>query len=349
MTVFKKSLLQGYIAPLLLAVGTAIPLFYQVAVLSIQQPDNIQTFFSLSAGLNSYQQLYTAWKTRLFSNALAWQVDRLSILIMHSVNIRYMNKPEPFAVALWTFLWFLLIALVYILFLKQRSVFYIFGTYAAITFGYMPKVAETRIYPWDMPALFIFTLFLFLFLNDKYKWLLAFLPLAMGFKETAGVLCIVFLLTDQLPKRDKWRMFIVAVVLCAFVKLGIDIYTQSSSPLFTMATGWGGKFSDIFFVQNLVGMTLFSTFFINAGTLLSFLIIPAPEKKIVSLKIIALLFAVGNFLFGLILEYRIWFELIPFALYAIASISYPDPVRADEPRQRSNENAIAEDPDSRPR
>jgi hypothetical protein len=329
MALFKKKIFPGFLMPLLLATGTAIPLFYQIAVLSAQQPDNIKTFFSFSSGFRSYQQLYTAWKTRLFSNMLAWQVDRLSIWIMEKINIRYINKPEPFALALWTIIWFILISSVYILFLRQRSVLYIFGTYAAITFGYMPKLTETRIYPWDMPALFIYTIFLFLFLTDKYKWMLVILPLAMGFKETAGVLCVAFLLNDKLSKKEKWLMFFTTLILCALVKLGIDIYTQSSSPIFTMATGWDGKLSDFFLFQNLAALKYFPIFFINAGTLLSFFIISTPEKKIVSLKIIAILFALGNFLFGIILEYRIWFELIPFALYAIDTISNQQFGRAD--------------------
>jgi hypothetical protein len=37
----------------------------------------------------------------------------------------------------------------------------------------------------------------------------------------------------------------------------------------------------------------------------------------VTFKVIALGFALGNLLFGVITEYRIWFELIPLGLFAL--------------------------------
>ena len=260
--------------------------------------------------------------------------------------VRYVVDPRAFSIALWTSLWFVLIALVYIFFLKRRAVMYILGTYAAITFGYMPKVDTTRIYPWDMPALFIFVIFLFLFLNNEYKWILVLLPLAMGFKETAGVLCVAFLLADGLSRKDKWKMFLAALVLCILVKLGIDVFTRSSSPLFTMETGLGGAPSTIYLIQNLNSFDALQPFLINAGTLLSFIILSTPDKKIISLKVMAVLFALGNFLFGAVIEYRIWFELIPFALYTIESVSYQGLFRSDAKNRKLDENVIAENPDN---
>ena len=66
--------------------------------------------------------------------------------------------------------------------------------------------------------------------------------------------------------------------------------------------------------------------------LVAFLLLPAHDNKIRSLKLIAIVFALGNFLFGVIAEYRIWFELIPFSLYAIEHATYP---RMHEPRNNN--------------
>ena len=66
--------------------------------------------------------------------------------------------------------------------------------------------------------------------------------------------------------------------------------------------------------------------FINAGTLLAFLLLPHATRTLVAFKAIALAFIAGNFLFGIITEYRIWFELIPLALYGLEQA-----VRADAP------------------
>ena len=345
MSVVRKNLLSDYLSPLFLAMGVVVPLFYQVVVLSVQQPDNIKTFYSFSSGLSGYYDLKTAWKTRLFSNMLAWVDGRLGLYIMGRTFVRYVVDPRAFSIALWTSLWFVLIAVVCIFFLKRRAVLYILGTYAAITFGYMPKVSTTRIYPWDMPALFIFTLFLFLFLNDKFQWMLVLLPLAMGFKETAGVLCVAFLFADGLSGKDKWKMFLASLVLCILVKLGIDMFTKSSSLFFTMETGLGATSSDIYLIQNLGSFDSLQPFLINAGTLLSFIILSTPDKKIISLKVMAVLFALGNFLFGAVIEYRIWFELIPFALYTIENVSYLGSLSIDAKNRKLDENATAENLD----
>jgi hypothetical protein len=139
-----------------------VPLFYQIVVLAPQQPDNLLTFYSYESGRESYAELPSAWKTRLFSNALAWQVDRFSAALMSVRDIRYINRPQPFAVGLWTIGWFFLVSIVYMWFLGRRSVFYILGTYAALTFGYVDKLPATRVYPWICrraglhPVLFLF-------------------------------------------------------------------------------------------------------------------------------------------------------------------------------------------------
>ena len=51
--------------------------------------------------------------------------------------------------------------------------------------------------------------------------------------------------------------------------------------------------------------------------LLAFFLLPTKDEKIRSMKYIALAFLLGNLFFGIFNEYRIWFEMIPFALYAI--------------------------------
>ena len=324
MSTFRRKLFPEVLVPLLLALGVALPLFYQIVVLAPQQPDNFGTFYSLSSGLDPYFELKTAWKTRLFSNGLAWQVDNASAYLMSRVEVQYINRPQPFAVGLWTAGWFVAICLLYIVFLRRRAVLYVLGTYAALTFGYMPKLPATRVYPWDMPALFIFALFLFLFIRNRFKWMLILLPLGVGFKETAGVLCLAFLLASELPKKEKWRLFLAASALCVLVKLGIDLFTRSATPVLTMETGLGGALSASYLLQNLRAFSSLPPFLINAGTLLSFFVLPAMSPKVTALKWIAVVFAIGNFLFGTVLEFRIWFELIPFALFAIESASYPE-------------------------
>ena len=114
-------------------------------------------------------------------------------------------------------------------------------------------------------------------------------------------------------------MFPTAALICVVVKLGIDTYTRSASPIFTMETGLGSGLGGAYFFRNLGALGSWPTYLINAGTLLAFFLVPAGNAKIAPLRLIAVLFAIGNFVFGTVLEYRIWFEMIPFALYAIES------------------------------
>ena len=90
-----------------------------------------------------------------------------------------------------------------------------------------------------------------------------------------------------------------------------------------METGLGGALSASYLLQNLKAFASLPPFLINAGTLLSFFLLPAVHPKVSALKMMAVLFALGNFLFGTVLEFRIWFELIPFALFAIESHRLP--------------------------
>jgi len=319
MSTVRKHAIPDLLVPLLITFGVIIPLFYQIVVLAPQQPDNLRSFYSFASGLDGYHELKPAWQTRLFSNALAWQVDRLSAAIMSVRDIRYINRPQPFSLGLWTAGWFILVSLVYIWFLGRRSVLYILGTYAAVSFGYMDKLPATRVYPWDMPALFVFALFMFLYLRNRFAWLLLLLPLGMGFKETTGILCVAFLLSDDLSRSTKWRMSLAAVALCVAVKLAIDLFVGTSRPFFTMETGIGGSLAEVYLIHNLQSLSSLQPLLINAGTLLSFAILPTTGNKVHTLKLLAVLFSAGNFLFGTVLEYRIWFELIPFALYTVES------------------------------
>ena len=317
MLAFWNRVSRQYVVPAVLTLGLLVPLFYHMVSVSTRSSDNIRSFYSFSSGLDGYYELKTAWKTRLFSNVLAWQAARLSTFITDRMEIGNISRPERSAVAFWTAAWFAASALLYVLYFKQRAALYVLGTFAALTFGYMLRLPNTRIYPWDMPTVLIFQLFLILFLENRFGWLLILLPLGMGFKETAGVLCLGFLLSDELPRAARWKTFVVGVVLCALVKLAIDLFTRSNSPLFTMETGPVGGLSVTYLLQNLGTLRLPLFYLINAGTLLAFLLLPAPTRKIRALKLIALAFSLGNFLFGIVEEYRIWLELIPFALYAL--------------------------------
>ncbi len=309
----------NYIVPLIILMGVSSALFYQAAQISTAHAHNEYTFYSLTKGLNDYYNFNTPWKTRLFSNALAAVDARLSDSILYRVQVPFIQSPLELTIALWTTGWFLLIGLMFVVVARNRATFYIFGTYAALSFGYMPRLA-TRIYPWDMPALFIFTLFLILLIRDQLKWLYLLVPLGTGFKETTLLLPLAFLFTDESWKNRLLKAGIAGLLGVA-VKVAIDAYVRN--PIFwTMRTAGQGPDAASYFFGNLANLGNIYAWLLNAGTLLAFLILPMFNKKMQALKLIGLLFILGNFLFGVLFEYRIWFEMIPFALYGIEIASY---------------------------
>lgn len=316
-----ENVLSNYMAPSIIALGVAIPLFVETALLSTTDADIEGAFYSLSGGFGAYESFKTAWRPRLFSNSLAALTGRLSGWILHRVSVPFIENTLELTVALWTATWFLLICLFLILFHKRRSIFYIFGMFAALSFGYMPRLA-IRIYPWDMPALFIFTAFTLLFIRNKKWWLLFLIPIGTGFKETAIILCIAFLFLDM-PANQKWLMTIGAGILCIVVKLALDLYVNVPVPFFTMEQGFeSSRLTNVYVVRNLIGLKEVIPFFINSGTLLVFLLLPIYDRKVLGLKLITALFIAGNMFFGNIFEYRIWFEMIPFALCGLELASH---------------------------
>ncbi len=238
---------------------------------------------------------------------------------------------EQFTVGVWTAGWFIVIGVLYIMAAKERSLFYLLGTYAGICFGYTPGLA-LRIFPWDMPILLIYTVFVLLFVHRRYRWLVALLAVGMGFKETAGVLCLAFLFTQQ-PWRQRLNLFFSAVVLCAAAKAAIDLYAHAGIPLFTMETEheFGSRIGTSYLVDNLVTLSRGRVLLVNGGMLLAFLLLPAPDRPARAMKAIAAVFLAALLLFGLIHEFRIFFEMIPLALYSLAiTVFRSNPLRPPE-------------------
>jgi hypothetical protein len=266
-------------------------------------------------GWDNYLKFTVAWRGRLFSNALAAIAVRLGMSISARTTVPWIDSPLELAASLWTVGWFLLIGIAYLWAARQRSLFHIVGMFAALSFGYLTRITS-RVYPWDMPALFIYTLFTILFVRKQYHLILIALPIAMGFKETALLLCLGFFFAD-LPLKQRINMSLISIGMCIAVKLIIDFFTGVPLPFFTMETGYAPTFTESHFYLNVTGFSEIHPFLINAGTLLAFLILPNYDKNMITFKYIAALFILGNLIFGVLFEYRIWFELIPFALYGL--------------------------------
>jgi hypothetical protein len=224
---------------------------------------------------------------------------------------------EHVGIAQWTALWFLIISLCLILAYRQRALYYILGTYAGVAFGYIAGV-DLRIYPWDLPALCAFSVFVALLHQQRPPWLIMLAVWGgMLFKETALVLCLFPLALTVLSRKQ--RLFYMGATLlgCLAIKLGIDVLTNNTALGLTMVSNsFYDEGSLLWWNVRELGKGYFLA--INGGTFVAFLILPTRQRTLNVLKLIALAFAAGNLAFGVFTEYRIWFEMIPFALYSFS-------------------------------
>ena len=212
---------------------------------------------------------------------------------------------------------------VFIALRKERSLLYLFGGYAALSMACSPGVAFPeiiQIYPWDMPAFFFFALFVFFIETGRWRHLFWMIPLAVGFKETAGLLSVAFLFCTEKSWKQRLVSFCAVVLLCLLVKIGIGLLTNPEQFLVTM-TNRERSGEPLRIGTNLFYILRYkwpaTPLLVNAGTLLVLFLLPSSSWNIWMLKTIGVLFVAGILTYGLINEFRIFFEMIPLALYGM--------------------------------
>lgn len=256
----------------------------------------------------------------------AWAPRVASLILSHQL-VRALEKPPGAvegdeqtarAVAYWTAGWFVAIALLFVIAFRSESLFFIWGTFAGVIFGYL---LDPKVYSWDMTSLFVFSLVAVLLAKksspDGITVLATGIIIAAGvlFKETSAVLAIFPLF---LCRNSRWLHRILMTMAIGTSALAVKVainYLQTGS-VFTLAT-------DSFYDDRTLlawNMQIFSEepiLLANAGMILALLLLPSMKADLLFYKAVTILFIVGNFLFGVVNEYRIWFELIPLALLAL--------------------------------
>lgn len=307
-----------FFIPCIVLAGTAFILFIHSMSADVRpNTDTYETFYSLTYGLEGYQDLKTAWKPRVFSTGASAFTVRVGLWLLNKTNVAFIRSPAEITVALWTAGWFVFCCLSLLLYFKQRALLYIFGFFAAISFGYLPRMEmAARYYPWDMTALSVFTLFMLFWIKRQYWLGVIVIVLGIGFKETVLILAIAFLFAE-LPWKMRIALLISSLLGSSLVKIGIDA-SLGLPPFFTMETRWNGDPQQTLYVlSNLYSLKTILPFFVNAGTLLALLMVPNYNKNILVFKLLAICFIAGLFAFANIIEYRVWFEMIPFSIYAL--------------------------------
>ena len=329
----------NYLIPLVVAISVCVTVSFQIRQVAASNVDNSISFNSFTGSFSKYEELRQEWRPRILSNFLA---GRFVNLFSDRFRDFYKSEANKMIYAWWTAAWLFLISVLFIIVFKQKSLLYILGAFAGISFAYTPGVGVMRVYPWDMPALFAFCCFILFIKNKRELWLTVFIPVAILLKETSFLMVIAFIFLEKVPWRRKLLLAGIASLAGIAVKLAVDLLTGNPSPLLSMTymiepgqmaaylhvpmnAPFRFEFSRL--AANLPSLFSWrwdSLLFVDAGLLLVLLLLPIKPYPLAMFKVIAVIFLLGNLVFGVITEYRIWFEMIPLALYGIDLTLFTD-------------------------
>jgi TPR repeat protein len=201
-------------------------------------------------------------------------------------------------------------------------------------------------YPWDMPAMFFFTLACLLYDRRRMGLLMAVVWLGALFKETT--LCCAFLIL--LGEHWLWKKRLAGfgatvVVTLATYKLLLWLF-HIQARIFGMYDAatvhdlfWKGRLD--LNLQILFHPQLYHVVFANAGSLLIMLLLPWRSRRDVVFKLLIVAFLIGQFFWGAINEFRIGYELLPLGWMMIADTvlrerpELQDPSNKDNPASRA--------------
>jgi hypothetical protein len=299
----------------LLATASCVVLFYLTAHLAPLHRDNTKTFITSNATLENFLELRREWRPRVLSIAGA---HVCGVLVDTSTD-----SPETqlqTTVGIYSAAWLFLINLSILVAFRRQALMFIWGIFTVVAFGYAPGLV-TRVYPWDMPALFFFTLFVICYHKGFHRLLPAVILVGALFKETTAVLCIAPLFLP-VPWRRRLKLAFIAGALFVLVKVAVDLMVGNPVPFFSPSIRPPGA-RNLRLEGNVA--ELLSTplsmhpIWINAGTLVALLALPGKDRTLLMLKGVAASFVLSIFVFAEIREFRLWFEMAPLAVYALVN------------------------------
>ena len=303
---------------LFIALSLSVTYYFNCYMLvTLEAPPRLseKAFKSFSNSFEQYKpDLQPAWRSRIFSNFLGGTIVPLNagreILVKR--------------IGMWNAIWLLVCFLAYLFWDSRHSLILMFGTFAALYYSFTP-ITGLRIYPWDMPAVFLFVM-IYIAFTKKRLWLLcATVLVGVGFKETVTLGSLALLFWENTSLRRRMLYFLLMIGACVILKISIDLLVESPHLGLTMsfdnegpvsfATGLpGGIISNL---RTWIMVHANHTIFVNAGTFVVFLLLPISDRQDLMWKIVGILFLLGNMFCGIITEHRIFHEIIPISLWAI--------------------------------
>ncbi len=277
------------------------------------------TAFTLSSHFqrafkSNKDKMASAWKSRIVSNFLAGR-------LVPADSDRYVFAER---VGLWNAIWLMACFLLFMAWDSRKAIAMILGTFACLYYGFT-VMADRHIYPWDMPSLLTFALMWLCVEREKPFALFLVCVIGTTFKETAALGALIYMFWPSTEWRQRIFWTVGTLIACAALKVTIDILTDNPHIGFTMVLDAHGPLilsgvTEKGILYNLKALTMIypnHPVFVNGGTFLVFLLLPATDWKDRGWKAAGIVFLLGNMLFAIINEYRVFQEFVPVALWAI--------------------------------
>ena len=260
-------------------------------------------YITISVGNGVDIDLDASWRPRILSRVFGGAITADSLEAGQINSQLFASR-----VGLWVAGWFVAIAIVAVLGAGRFGLVFILGTFCGVLYAIQPG-ADPRVFPWDMPALFFFTLATMLWMRDRPLWFLPLLPVAVLFKETAIVLAFGYLFVKG-GRTRRLVTFCVALLLAGGSKVIVDVVTSSAGGLIMTHR--------LLLLNIQEGLRSPLLLLSNAGlTICALLLMPWHLRQGRALGLIAVLFTVGIMTLAVAAEVRIWFEMIPLGLFGV--------------------------------
>jgi hypothetical protein len=206
--------------------------------------------------------------------------------------------------------WLLLLFGLLILY-RADALLIILGTFSGLMLNVsIPSYQE--FFPWDLPSLFFFSWAVLTYDNSKRILpLMAVVWLGALFKETTLCCSLLILLGEHWPLKKRILSFAGTVAAFAIAKKFLLLAYGVPIQFFSANNFFSGLRLPFNFQVTLIHPTLNHVIFVNAGTLLIMMVLPWRTYREMLFKLLAVVFITGIFLFGRVIEYRLWYEILP--------------------------------------
>lgn len=298
--------IRNYLICLLIYIGLIFVTTLSIAKTAHLQDYNYNNFVAFSS-VDNIEEIRPPWRSRVLSFFLANQ----TLWIFTDRNSQPTYEEVTFAIIAYSVFWLALIYSAFTIFCK-KPLWYIFGIFISISFAYHPFF-DNRYYPWDLPILFIFSLFIIALEKQNYKLIVILPAIGVFFKETSVVLTLasLFVLSNR---KECIKSFLISIGLYCMCKAYLDKLVDN----YIFFTPNGMLSGDNQIVQNFQ-LIYNEPYYLMANSMLllaSFLTFKRKDKYNYLLAIILLFIAI-NLYSGAINETRIWLELAPISIFLI--------------------------------